>query len=218
MFSTILRGSFLSIFVILFLALPALAVSEDEGLYDALPPEGSAFARFVHADPSVEGDIRPKINGKSRDGVKFTGVKPYGVIPPGKTTAELGGVTLEFEAEPDAHYTIILQKGELKAVKDPDLQDQLKAQIIVYNLTSKGDISLKTADGKVSIVGPLAHGENQNREINPIKVSFAIYSGEEKFADLIDWPLERKESYVIVVFESDGVGVATYDRARVSAE
>lgn len=218
MFNTILRGSLLSIFTMLFLALPTFAVSEDEGLYDALPPEGSAFARFVHGDPNVGGDVSPKINGKSLDGVKFTGVKPYGVIPPGKTMAEIAGITLEFDADPDSYYSLVLQKGELKAVKEPELQDQLKAQIIVYNLTSKDDISLKTADGKVSVVGPLTAGETENREINPIKVSFAIYSGDEKFADLVDWPLERKESYIIVVFESGGAGVAIYDRARVSAE
>ncbi len=218
MFNTILRGSLLSIFIMLFLALPAFAVSEDEGLYDAPPPEGSAFARFIHADPNVGGDISPKLNGKSLDGVKFTGVKPYGVIPSGKTMAEIAGITLEFDADSDSYYSLVLQKGELRAVKEPELQDQLKAQIIVHNLTSKDDISLKTADGKVSVVGPLTAGETKNREINPIKVSFAIYSGDEKYADLVDWPLERKESYIIVVFEKDGAGVAIYDRARVSAE
>ena len=218
MFSNFWRGSFLSILAFLILSLPAFAASEDEGLYDELPPEGSAFVRFIHADPTLEGDKPPQVNGRSRDGVKFTGIKPYGVVPPGKVSAQLGTATLEFEAEPAAHYTLILQNGELKSFKDPEPKDALKAQMIVYNMTSKDNVALKTADGKVSVVGPLTAGEIANREINPIKVSFAIYVGDEKFADMVDWPLERQESYIIAVFEKDGQGVATYDRARVSQE
>lgn len=208
----------LSVFAMIVMAIPAIAASEDEGLYDALPPEGSAFVRFIHAQ-EIDGDIPPNVNGKDRDGVKFTGVKPYGVVAPGTVKAALGPATVEFEADPSSFYTLILQNDELRVFKDPTAESKLKSQIIVYNMTKRDDISLRTADGKVTIIGPLAANEIKDREINPIKVSFAIYSGDEKFADMVDWPLERKESYVVAVFErKDGEGVATYDRARLSEE
>ena len=212
------RGFILSAFVLLCAVWPAFAASEDEGLYDPLPPEGSSFVRFIHAQADLDGDLPPEVNGKKRDGVKFTGVKPYGVVQPGPLNVKLGPAETDFEVEPSTHYTLILQDDSFRVEKDPEAQDVLKAQMIVYNMTSRDDISLKTADGNVTVVGPLAAGEIKDQEINPIKVSFAVYSGDEKFADLIDWPLERKESYIIAVFEKDGKGIATYDRARVSEE
>ena len=197
----------------------AYAENEDEGLYDALPPEGSVFVRFIHAQAGTEGELDPYVNGRQRDGVKFTGVKPYGVVPPGNIKLALGDVvSKEFEAEPSKFYTVVFQNNELSIHEDPQIQDDLKAQMLVYNLTSRDNITLKTADGKVAVVGPLKAGEIADREINPIKVSFAVYAGDEVFAELSDWPLERKESYIIAVFEEDGQGFATYDRARLSEE
>lgn len=204
----------LPIFVIA-LAHPALA--EDEGLYDAVPPEGSAFVRFIHAEQGAS-ELVPKINGRERDGVKFGGVKPYGVVAHGKVSVEMGSATLDFDTEAKGYYTVILQNGTLRFVKDPALQDELKAQIIVYNLTTRDDITLKTADGKVSVIGPVKAGEVMDRAVNPIKVSFAVYAGDQKYADLSDWPLERQESYVIAVVDDAGTGKAMYDRARLSTE
>lgn len=213
------RRLFLSLCLIMMAAMPAFAASEDEGLYDALPPEGSAFVRFVHAQPDIGGDLPPIVNGKKRDGLRFSKAKPYGVVPPGKVTAELGPVKKEFEAEKNTYYTLILQNNDFKIVKDPEAKDPLKAQIIVYNTTGRDDISIRTADGKVTVVGPVKAGEVLDRAVNPIKVSFAVYAGEEKYADLPDWPLERKERFIIAVMTDDkGQGVAFYDRARVSEE
>lgn len=215
----ILSQRLMMAFAVMFLAMPSvMAAGEDDGLYDPVPPEGAVFVRFIHADPAVTGDVPPIINGKSRDGVKFGGIKPYSVVKHGKVNAQLGPGKVEFEAEKSAHYTLVLQNGELKIVKDPDPQDELKAQIIVYNFTQRDNISIKTADGKVSVIGPLKAGEVKDRAVNPIKVSFAVFSGEEKFADLTDWPLERGESYIIAITEDNGTGTANYDRARISEE
>ena len=107
----------------------------------------------------------------------------------------------------------------LKSVSLPEVENELKAQMIVHNLTDYEDISLKTADGKVKVLGPIAADTFSVIEINPIKVSFAIFKGDEKYIDLTDWPLERGESYIISVAEDDEYGtVANYDRARISTE
>ncbi len=213
------RKIFFPLFVLAFVTTGALAAlaGQDEGLYDAVPPEGAAFVRFIHAQPEIS-EVPPIVNGKSRDGIKFGGVKPYGVVMGGKVSLEFGPAKLDFDAEAKGYYTVILQNNALRVVKDPEATDDLKAQIIVYNLTSRDDISLKTADGKVSVIGPVKAGEVLDRAVNPIKVSFAVYSGETKFADLMDWPLERQERYIIAVVEEAGVGKATYDRARISTE
>lgn len=219
MIGSMTRRLFLAFCLVMATALPSFAASDDEGLYDALPPEGSAFVRFIHAQPDMGGDLSPSVNGKARDGIRFSKAKPYGVVPPGKVVAELGTVKKEFEAEKNTFYTLILQNNDFTVVKDPEAKDPLKAQIIVYNTTGRDDISIRTADGKVTVIGPLKAGEVLDRAVNPIKVSFAVYAGNEKYADLPDWPLERKERYIIAVMTDEkGGGVAFYDRARVSEE
>lgn len=202
----------------LFTGAGVYAASEDEGLYDPVPPENSAFVRFIHAQPDLTSEIPPKVNGRERDGIRFGGVKPYSVIAPGKILVELGPGKKEFDAEPKGHYTVILQNNDLRVEKDPEPTSDLKANIIVYNFTGHDDIIVKTADGKIPVIGPIPANTMMNKEVNPIKVSFGVFKGDEEFAKLIDWPLERKQNYIISIVENDDGGLGTYDRARTSQE
>ena len=195
----------------------AFAASEDEGLYDPVPTENSAYVRFIHAQPE-ESELPPKVNGKERDGVKFGGVKPYSVIAPGKIAVEMGSFKTEFDAEAKGRYTVILQNKALRVEKDPMATNDLKAHIVVYNLTDLDDIAIKTADGKINVVGPIKAGQMMNIEVNPIKVSLKVFSGDKEFATLNEWPLERKENYIIAIVKGDVGGIGTYDRARISEE
>lgn len=45
-----------------------------------------------------------------------------------------------------------------------------------------------------------------------------VFSGDKEFASLNEWPLERKENYIIAVVKGDVGGIGTYDRARISEE
>lgn len=216
--SLFLRTMFLVSALVMALAAPVWAEG-DEGLYDPVPPEGSVFVRFIHAQNDIEGEIVPSVNGRERDAARFGFIKPYSVTGNGTVDVGFGQYEGAFEAEPGGHYSVILQNGSLRFERDPEAADALKAQVIFYNLTGRDDISLRTVDGKITIAGPLEAGKMQDRAINPVKVSFAVYAGDEKFADMKDWPLERGESYTIAVMEGlDGKGVAAYVRARLSEE
>lgn len=218
MFIKLLRIYFLPVFIVVMMMSSVVMASEDEGLYDEVPPEDSAFVRFIHAEDG-ESEVPPIVNGRKRDGVKFGGIKPYGVVASGTAQIELGEGKAEFETEAGKYYTVILKNGKLSMVEVPPVENELKAQMIVHNLTEYEDITLKTADGKVKVLGPIAPNSFEIIEINPIKVSFAIFKGDEKYINLTDWPLERGESYIIAVAESDEYGsVANYDRARLSTE
>ncbi|MCB1783653.1 MAG: alginate O-acetyltransferase AlgF [Alphaproteobacteria bacterium] len=197
---------------------PAMAEG-DEGLYDAVPPEGSVFIRFINDKPG-SSELVPSVNGRERDGAKFGLIKPYSVAGNGNVDVGFGDAKTSFDAAPGGHYTVILQKDDtLRIEKDPEAADPLKSQIIFYNLTGRDDITVRTADGKITVIGPVKAGELQERAVNPIKVSFAVFSGDEKFADLEDWPLERGQSYTISIVEGDdGKGVGSYVRARLSEE
>lgn len=189
------------------LMLPPVAAhaNEDAGLYDPLPPEGSAFVRFLNDRPQ-KGSDPASANGKIFDYLDYQEVSSYFVLPEGGVEASIGDAKKTFDVAGGNFYTVILTEGgRLDVKQDPPNENQAKAQIILYNLSGKENLSLKTADGKVEIVPPLAPGETSEREVNPVKVSLAVYSGEEKIGDLGEVSLDRSQSYSAVVMSEDDI-------------
>jgi alginate O-acetyltransferase complex protein AlgF len=68
----------------------------------------------------------------------------------------------------------------------------------VQNLSDQA-LTLKTADGKTEVVKPVAAKARGEREINPVKVSLALYEGDKKVSDLKPVALERGEAAVLYV-------------------
>jgi alginate O-acetyltransferase complex protein AlgF len=180
-------------------------VNADEGLYDPLPPEGSAFIRFMN-DQGDTGSEPAAANGKTFDYVEYKEVSSYFVVPQGKVDIKIGENAGNFDAESGKFYTAILNKdNSVKVTPDAVNDNRSKAQIIFYNLSEKPNLSLKTSDGGVEIIPPLAAGESSERQINPVKVSLAVYDGDEKVKDLGSLSLERSKSYSTVVFDESDV-------------
>ncbi len=167
----------------------------DVGLYDPLPPKHSAFVRFISNRP-VTGSEEIKANGKTFDYLDYREVSSYFVLPGGHLKIQVGEALGEFDVEEGGFYTVVLNPDKtLGLKKDPGSDNQAKAQIIFYNLSQAADVSLKTADGKIDIVPTLSPGQISDRQINPVKVSLAVYDGGQKLKDLGPVSLERARSY-----------------------
>lgn len=183
----------------------APAFAQDQGLYDPLPPEGSAFVRFV-SESSESGSKQAKANGKGYDYLNFKQVSSYYVLPKGSVKAEIGAATKDFNVESGKFYTVVLnESGALDVKTDPQNENQAKSHIVFYNLTDKPNISLKTADGKVEIVPPLAAGAVGDKQINPVKVPLAVFDGDKKLKDLGSVSLERGSSYSALALNDSDV-------------
>lgn len=187
------------------LAAARAQVNADVGLYDPLPPEGSAFVRFA-SDYERNGSYPVKANGKVFDYLDFKEISSYFVLPKGEMQTQIGDVSKTFNIESGKFYTVILgDDNQLKIKDDPQNDNQAKAQVILYNLSGEGDVSLRTADGKVEVVPPLAPGESNARQINPVKVPLAVFKGDKKLKDLGEVSLERSRSYGAFVMKPDNV-------------
>ena len=188
------------------MALPAGAMAAgDEGLYDPAPPPGSAFIRFLR-DNSSSGSVPVKANGKVLDYLDFKEVSSYFVVPQGNVKAEVGGLSSDLQAEEGKFYTVILGDNNKMNVKtDPLNKNLAKAQVILYNLSGSGDVSLKTSDGQIEIVPPLAPGDISEKQINPVKVSMAVYKDGKILNDLGVQSLDRSQSYSVVVIDDNNV-------------
>ena len=85
----------------------------------------------------------------------------------------------------------------------------------MQNLTDKA-LTLKTADGKTEVVKTVAAKGRGEREINPVKVSFALYDGDKKVSDLKPVALERGEAAVLYITGSGSNLAPTWVKRPVS--
>lgn len=181
----------------------------DDGLYAPLPPEGSAFVRFVQADPAIKEDLSPSANGKSYDGRDFATVSPYYVVPKGTAAFAFGAAKADHALESGKFYTAALVSGsKIVVLEDAAADNRAKALIQFYNFSAQDGLTLKTADEKIEIIPATPKNASESREINAVKVALAVFgeddSGSEALGDAV---LERGKALGVFAFH-DGAGGA----------
>ena len=75
--------------------------------------------------------------------------------------------------------------------------------VLFYNLSNTDKLALKTTDGKIEVVPSLEAGGTGEKQINPVKVSLAIYNGDKIVKDLGEISLERAKSYTVVALDNN---------------
>lgn len=178
-------------------------LNADNGLYDPVPPPGSAFVRFVSMD-TADGSKEARVNNKALEFVRFKDVSSYFVTPEGRVSTKIGKVQKEFDIEAGNFYTIVLNpKQDLEIFQDEENNNQAKAQVIFYNFSPQKNLSLKTGDGKVEIVPSVETGKLGARQINPVKVPLAIYEGDKMVQDLGIVSMDRSHTYSVIAFPNN---------------
>ena len=196
---------FLSALFVAFLALPALAAGPDAGLYDPLPPEGSVFIRYINA--SSDPASKPVgANKKDSEYAKPGDVTAYFTVPQGKTDIGFGDIHLQQDTVSGKFYTVVWTGGEtVQVIEDPANDNRAKSQILFYNIGSADPVVLKTADGKVEVIAATEKGKSGVRQINPVKVTLAVFKGDTKLADVGEQSLERGMTYSAVLINDKQV-------------
>ena len=75
----------------------------DEGLYDPVAPEGSAFVRFVNIGSGVAS---VSVNNKKYDSISAYSATPYYVVPKGKVKILFGGQKIKENILAGNYYTV----------------------------------------------------------------------------------------------------------------
>lgn len=200
---------FLCILAFLMIA-PAFA--QDQGLYDPVPPPGSAFVRFINTAPETRGVFA---NGKKFADAPAFSITPYYVMKEGATKLMSGSVDVDHTVKAGKFYTVLT--GEYpKVVEDKPADDPSKAQLIFYNLFGTESLSVKTADGKTDIIKSVSRGNSGERTMNAVKVKMAVFKGDEKIMDVGEVTLQRKASYALIMM--DGISKLMWTRATTDTE
>ncbi|MEN4751941.1 MULTISPECIES: alginate O-acetyltransferase AlgF [Pseudomonas] len=178
-----------------FVSLSAFA-GGDAALYGPTAPKGSTFVRVYNASSS---EISASVGNTSLNEIGPLASSDFGFMPQGDYTAKVGSQSLPVKLASDHYYTIVNNtSGAPQLVEEPPFKNKQKSLVRVQNLSDKS-LTLKTADGKTDVVKAVSAKGTGEREINPVKVSFALFDGDKKVADLKPVALERGEAAVLYV-------------------
>ncbi|WP_133749528.1 alginate O-acetyltransferase AlgF [Pseudomonas sp. LP_7_YM] len=178
-----------------FVSLSAFA-GGDAALYGPTAPKGSTFVRVYNAS---NAEVSASVGNTSLNEVGPLASSDFSFMPQGDYSAKIGSNTLPVKLASDHYYTIVNNtSGAPQLVEEPPFKNKQKSLVRVQNLSDK-PLTLKTADGKTDVVKAVASKGTGEREINPVKVSLALFDGDKKVSDLKPVALERGEAAVLYV-------------------
>ena len=168
----------------------------DAALCGPTAPKGSTFVRLYNASNS---EVSATVGSTNVNDVAPLASSDFSFMPGGDYTAKVGSQSVPVKLAADHYYTLVNNaSGQPQLIEEPPFKNKQKSLVRVQNLSDQA-LTLKTADGKTEVVKPVAAKARGEREINPVKVSLALYEGDKKVSDLKPVALERGEAAVLYV-------------------
>ena len=185
----------------------------DAALYGPTAPKGSSFVRMFNASNQP---VSATVGNTALNDVAAQGSSDFSFLPQGDYSAKVGSHNLPVKLSADHYYTLVnTGSGQPQLIEEPPFKNKQKSLVRVQNLTDKA-LTLKTADGKTDVVKAVAAKGRGEREINPVKVSFALFEGDKKVSDLKPVALERGEAAVLYITGSGSNLAPTWVKRPVS--
>lgn len=181
-------------------AATAMAAS-DSALYGPTAPKGSTFVRLFNAS---NNEVSASVGSANLNDVSPLASSDFSFLPQGDYTAKVGSGSLPVKLAADHYYTLVSYGNAAPVlVEEAPFTNKQKSLVRLQNLSDQA-LTLKTADGKTEVVASVQAKGTGQREINPVKVSLALYEGDKKVGDLKPVALERGEASVLYVTGNGG--------------
>lgn len=179
-------------------------------LYAREAPPGSTFVHVFNATAGT--GVNVQIGDKVLPALLPYTATAFMFLPPGEHTVQAGAHKQSFKLEGNHYYTVVAHTDGLKLHEAHEPLTKLKALIGLFNLIPDATLALKTADGATPVFESVAPNTSTQRTINPLKVSFALFHGDKKVADVPPVPLERGQSYSLFVCGSEATPVLVWNK------
>jgi len=197
---------------LILLLFPLAANAQDEGLYDPVAPEGSAFIRFLDLS---DGDNQDgKIGRKSYGKLQKRLLSAYYPVEAQEIKISIGIKNAEKEIEEGEYYTAVANDESLSVLKDAKIGDMSKAVINLYNFTSEEEISLVTREKNIAVIETVESGKTNSREVNAMTLNLDIQSDETVLAGIDELTLERRNVSNILLLENDNGYETTVSKSK----
>lgn len=153
--------------------------SADNELYDAPPPEGATFLRWI--DPGLSPEVFG-IAGLGVDGDVFHPIS----------------AALTDGAQPGAFYTAAKgSDGHLVIVQEPPRADRSKVSLTLINLTG-APVRLVLHDQMVEVIPPTAANAAGARAVNPVAAELTVMTASDTPLGTFDVQLRRGQNVTFI--------------------
>ena len=177
------------LFSLIIALLPAKAIANDDALYGPVAPPGSAFIRIFNNHPSE--NLTATIGGKKLKTENTYSTSKYQYFPAGDYTLELSNISSTLKLESGHYYTAYLGiSGNVATIEGRGFNQRRKALIAFYNLMEV-PITLKTINGKATVIPVVDPNTAGFREVNAIKIDLSAFNEKNKIVDANTIALKR---------------------------
>ncbi len=196
-----MKKLFLIVAMFLLSTIQVQAEDNNAALYDVTAPADSAFVRvFNNSGQSVDVRLSSKSKAQKVSGFQLG---EYLFTAEGSYTLTVESVSLPIELSKNQVTTFLFDGTKLTLIEDEFFDGVKKAHVTFYNFTSN-TLSLKTSNGKHSLVKNVLSEKNGTRKVNEIKMAFSAFSDDQKMADFEKTFLKKGRSYSYVVLDHNG--------------
>ena len=192
---------------LLLLAVTTAATADDAALYGPEAPPGSAFIRIFNATPTTIGDA--SVAGKPFRKLAQYEASDFQFVANGSYVLKIGEATEQVPMRAGKYYTATVDSHGIKVHELTPPENRLKALVMVFNLTGRPGIALKTQDGE-QIITKAGIGEFGRRAVNAVRVEMALYDAGQKLADTRPINFSRGRAYNLFVTEGQGAPKLTW--------
>lgn len=186
---------------LLVLAQPSQAQDGNAALYGPVPPADAAFVRILNLSGETAEVL---LSGKSRaQSVGAGRLGNFVFVEPGPRKISIGAHHQETDLPPHAALTLLFDGQNLRPILDSFSENPKKALVAFYNLTEQ-PLTLKTHDGRFTLIDNVAPLQASARPVNEIKISLAAFAGEQSLVGFDEAFLKKGRSYSYLVIPEAG--------------
>ncbi len=197
----------------LYLVLVASALAQDD-LYGPSAPPDAVYFRIVNAS-SGASPFEARLGDLVFPPVAFAEVTPYFVLEPATLSLSAGDAETSVEVEAGGFYTAALLPNGLTVFSDEPLVDASRALLTFYNLSNRGPLDLKTADGGTDVFVGVGAGVSESVVVGAAEVALGVFAAAELVGATEQLLLERGVAHAVFVFDGPEGLVVGYDRAEL---
>lgn len=188
------------------LSMVASANAQEAGLYDAPPPEGTSYVRFLNRSKLQEPVV--KLSGTAYSlGSKV--LTDYSYIKEGSYDADFNTKMLPLALVAGKFYTVVVGDESPNAkpiamVEDKVISDTTHAGLYFYNYTDQPLDLVANVNGKSGAVFKgIASASVEFKEVKPFEVAFDVQAGGKTVGSVSQITFPRGSGISIVVTKSD---------------
>ncbi|MBQ0711605.1 MAG: alginate O-acetyltransferase AlgF [Porticoccus sp.] len=177
------------------------SIAAENVLYDPVAPDNSAFIRLINLDnnPTI---FKLSIKADAQN------IPPHSVggfifFPPGEINATVNSIDKKITANASDVVNLINISGEQVILVEEYFESSHKSLATLYNF-SESDLSLRTINGKHTLIDSIDSMKSGSREINEVKVDLGVFEGEKLVSDVGSVSFKKGRSFSFVVYSKNG--------------